>query len=262
MRNSILKYCINKVSKKFKIGTFNMTGKNFSGRTCVFGRGGRSKRLYRQIDFFRRLNLFGIISSVQYDPFRTSYIGLVYYSNGLMSYITLSNGLTVGNKIYSGIHLKESTPISQGYSISLSDISLFNIVSNIELRPYFGASLARAAGTGAILTDSNKKDITLKLRSGWFVKVPQDVVANLGYMSNVLHNMQNIGKAGKSRGLGKRPSVRGVAMNPCDHPHGGGNGKTSPPAVPVTPWGKFTKWTHTKNKKVDKLKRRLFKKIR
>jgi len=106
------------------------------------------------------------------------------------------------------------------------------------------------------------KFVNIKLRSGWIVKISSAAVASLGYVSNMLHNMNIIGKAGKARGLGKRPVVRGVAMNPCDHPHGGGNGKTSPPVMPVTPWGKNTKWSHTKNKKIDKLNRRLFRKIR
>jgi len=135
---------------------------------------------------------------------------------------------------------------------------LFSIVHNVESRPFFGASLARAAGLGVSVVSSvlNRKTV-LKLKSGWLVKVSSKSNATLGYVSNVLHNLQIIGKAGKNRGLGKRPVVRGVSMNPCDHPHGGGNGKSSPLVAPETPWGKVTKWVHTKNKKSDRIKRHL-----
>jgi len=231
----ILNYICSKVSKKFKFGTYIKTGKNFSGKICVFHRGGGNKKIYRCIDFYRRLNFFGVVYSIQYDPYRSAYIGLVLYDNGLFSSIVLSDGLAVGNKIFSGKEIIAENCLSKGSSLALSNLGLFTIVSNVESRPLFGAALARAAGSGAITLSFVDKFVNIKLKSGWIVKVSSNVVASLGYVSNMLHNMTVIGKAGKNRGLGKRPIVRGVAMNPCDHPHGGGNGKTSPPVMPVTP---------------------------
>jgi len=248
MTKSLLIYTFSKVSKKLKFGTYTRTGKNFSGKICVFRRGGGNKKIYRLIDFYRRLNLFGIVCEVQYDPYRSAYIGLVLYDNGLFSNIILSENVIVGNRIFSGSASDNKYAFNKGSSFLLSNFPLFSIVNNIESRPFFGSSIARSAGVGAVLISNNSGHVVLKLRSGWLVKVSANSVATLGYVSNMLHNMKTLGKAGKNRGLGKRPVVRGVAMNPCDHPHGGGNGKTSPPPSPVSPWGKITKWVHTKKK--------------
>lgn len=262
MNPNVLNYILFKASNKLKIGSYSRFGKNFSGRICVFHRGGGFVRKYRLLDIHRRLNLNGVIYNVIYDPNRTAFIGLVLYENGLLSYIILSHSLTVGSKVFSGEVVANDIPVYDGSSVSLKYINLFTIVNNIELRERQGASLCRAAGTSAIIISKTEKSAILKLKSGWHLTIPLECIASLGYCSNMEHNMVRIGKAGKVRGLGIRPTTRGVAMNPCDHPHGGGNGKTSPPSSPMSPWGKLTKGTHTKRKKTDKLKRFLFKKIR
>jgi len=231
---TLLKYIFSKVSKKLKIGSYIRSGKNFSGKTCVFHRGGGNRRAYRTVDLYRRLNLFGSICGLQYDPSRTAYIGLILYDNGLFSYIILAENIKKGFKLFSGSGL-DNTVVFKGSSLSVSNIPLFTVVNNIEVRPFYGATLARAAGLGAVLVARLNNVVTLKLKSGWLVKISANSVASVGYVSNMLHNMKIIAKAGKNRALGKRPVVRGVAMNPCDHPHGGGNGKTSPPTVPLTP---------------------------
>lgn len=263
MHNKFLTFIFKKVSSKFFYGTVTKIGTNFSGKICVFHRGGGNKKLYRIIDFFGRLDTFGYLFNISYDPNRSAFVGLVLYDNGLFSNIILVDGLNIGNKIYStDLSTNKDLVISKGSSFLLNDLNLFSVVSNIETRPFFGASLARSAGSCAVLISFLTKYAVLKLRSGWILKVSKNCMAYVGFISNPLHNVKVIGKAGKNRGLGKRPVVRGVAMNPCDHPHGGGNGKTPKPATPFTPWKKFAKWTHTKNKKADKLKRRLFKKVR
>lgn len=262
MSKNILNYISQCVSKKLKVGTYNRLGINFSGKICVFHRGGGNKHFYRVIDFYRRLNAFGLIYGISYDPNRSAHLGLILYDNGVFSNIIISDGVLIGGKIFSGTSAINKLCLKKGSSLPISNIGVFSIVNNIEVRPKFGAAIARAAGAGAVVVSATSTFATMKLRSGWFLKVSPDSIASIGYVSNMLHNMSVIGKAGKNRGLGKRPVVRGVAMNPCDHPHGGGNGKTSPPSSPVTPWGKITKWVHSKSKKVDKLKRRLFKKIR
>jgi len=175
------------------------------------------------------------------------------------SFITLSEGTLVGQRIYSGSFFDNNLSNNKSSSFCLRQQALFSVVCNVESYPYMGSALARAAGSGAVIIASSSKLITLKLKSGWFVNVSPSAIASVGYISNILHTMQILGKAGKNKGKGKRPVVRGVAMNPCDHPHGGGNGKSSPPALPLTPWGKATKWVHTKNRKEDNKKRFLYK---
>lgn len=262
MTQTVLNYVLRKALKKLNIGTYSRNGRNAFGRICVFHRGGGNVRKYRLIDLYRRLNLFGYVYKIIYDPNRTAFVGLVFYENGLFSYIILSDNVKVGNKIYSGCNYISEECHSKGSALTLKDISLFSIVNSVELQPGKGASLSRAAGTGSMIIAKTDVKVTLKSKSGWLITIPINCMASIGYASNILHNMQIIGKAGKNRGLGKRPTVRGVAMNPCDHPHGGSNGKSSPPRAPVSPWGKMTKGPHTKNKKIDRLKRKLFKKVR
>jgi large subunit ribosomal protein L2 len=161
-----LSYICTRVSKKFKYGTYIKTGKNFSGKICVFHRGGGNKKIYRCIDFYRRLNFFGVVYSVQYDPYRSAYIGLVLYDNGLFSSIVLSDGIFIGSKIFSGKEIISKNCLSKGSSLLLSNLGLFSIISNIESRPLFGASLARAAGSGAITLSFVDKFVNIKLKSG------------------------------------------------------------------------------------------------
>ena len=154
------------MAKRLKLGTFKRSGKNFSGKTCVFHRGGGSKRFYKLVDFYRRVNSFGVICSILYDPNRSAYIGLVLYDNGLFSYIVLAEGSVIGQQIFSGDTSINKYSLKKGSSLILRDINLFGVVSQIESRPYFGAALARAAGVGAVIVASTSNFITLKLRSG------------------------------------------------------------------------------------------------
>jgi len=161
--------------------------------------------------------------NISYDPIRTSKIGLVIYENGLSSYILLQKGVKVDTLLYSGSFFN-SEQVKKGDSILLKYMPLFSVVSNIENKPYKGGSLCRAAGVGSVLIGKKKGKGILKLNSGWQLEIPLTCIASLGVISNKWNN-NIIGKAGKSRWLGFKPKVRGVAMNPCDHPHGGGNGK-------------------------------------
>jgi len=149
-----------------------------------------------------------------------------------------------------------------GYTYLIKNINLFTIISNIELNPYNGISLVRSAGTKSILTKIDKNKISLKLKSGWNIILSNLCLAVFGRVSNQTHKLNNINKAGKNRALGKRPTVRGVAMNPCDHPHGGGEGKKSPPAAQKSPWGWLTKGTSSKKKLIDKIKKKIYKSIK
>jgi len=260
MSFNFLNYIFSKVGKSFKVGTYTRKGTNFSGKICVFHRGGGTKKAYRIIDFYRRVNTFGYVCAIKKDPNRTAFIGLILYDNGYYANIILAENANLGSKIFSGdTNINDN---SKGSSCKIQNISTFSVLNNIEMRPFVGASLARAAGVGAVLISSHEKNAFLKMRSGWVIKISNKCIASKGYVSNILHNTKVYGKAGIRRNLGWRPTVRGVAMNPCDHPHGGGNGKSSPPTAPLSPWNKITKWTHSKNKKADKLKRRLFKKLR
>jgi len=260
MPQNFLKYVFKKVFNKYRMGTYTKKGKNFSGKICVFHRGGGNKKIYRVIDFWFRVNSFGYLCGINYDPYRTGFVGLILFDNGFFSNVLLADGVKVGEKLFFNF-FEESYWQRKGSVMPLRRGQLFSIVSNFEARPSFGTSVARSAGTGAILVSVLSNVVVLKLRSGWFFHLPKECLCTIGYVSNSLHNRRVLRKAGKNRWLGKRPVVRGVAMNPVDHPHGGGNGKTSPTVTPFSPWGKFTKWTPTKNKKKDRLRRRLFKEL-
>jgi len=166
MSKSLLTYILVKVSNRFKMGTFKRTGKNFSGKTCVFHRGGGNKKFYRSIDFYRRLDSFGVICSVLYDPNRSAYIGMVLYDNGFFSFIALSEGTLKGQRIYSGLLFDKTLVNNKSSSFRLNLQPLFSVVSNVESCPKMGASLARAAGTGAVVVIASSAVITLKLKSG------------------------------------------------------------------------------------------------
>lgn len=266
MSGNFLVYSILKISKVFLLGTLFVNGRNFLGRICVFHRGGGNRFKYRAVDFHRRLNQFGFVYSVFYDPNRTAFLGLVLYFNGFFSNIILSDNVSLGSFIFSGDdnQLINSRDFKEqlGSSLPLSFLRLYSIVHNVELRPFFGSVLARAAGTSLIVVSILSDKVVLKSKSGWLLTVSNKCMCSLGFVSNILYKSIRLGKAGKVRGLGWRPVVRGIAMNPCDHPHGGGEGKKSPPRQQKTPWGKLTKNVHTKNRKIDRAKRNLFKKIR
>ena len=262
----ILNYMVLKVSKILKIGSLSVNGRNMFGRICVHHRGCGFSYKYRIIDYHRRLNQYGAVYRIVYDPNRTAFLGFVLYENGLFSYIIVSDKVVEGSSIFSGdsehLFKKSDFNLFLGSSVPLTKLNLFQIVNNVELRPFFGSILARAAGVGLIIVNILDDKVTLKSKSGWLLTVSSNCMASLGFVSNLLHSSKRIKKAGIVRGWGWRPVVRGVAMNPCDHPHGGGEGKKGSPRNPKTPWGKLTRHTPTKNKKINRLNRRLFKKIR
>ena len=227
------------------------SGRNNNGNITVRHRGGGHKRLYRIIDFKRnKFDIEGVVKTIEYDPNRSANIALIEYKDGDKSYIIAPKKLKVKAKILSG----ENAPIKDGNSLPLAKIPQGTEVHCIEMRPGKGAQIARAAGTTARLVAKEGKYATLRLSSGEMRKILLSCRATVGVISNEQHNLQSIGKAGAMRWRGIRPTVRGVAMNPVDHPHGGGEGKTSGGRNPVSPWGTPTKGYRTRKPKAsDKL---------
>ena len=233
------------VEKKTKTG-----GRNNNGRITTRHRGGGHKQRYRIIDFKRNKDqIVAKVERIEYDPNRTAYIALICYADGERKYIIAPKGLEVGMTVQSG----NNAPIRPGNALPLSNIPLGSVVHCIEMKPGKGAQIARSAGTNVQLVAREGQYATLRLRSGEMRKVPVVCRATLGEVSNSEHNLEKLGKAGATRWRGVRPTVRGVAMNPVDHPHGGGEGKTSGGRHPVSPWGMPTKGYKTrKNKRTDK----------
>jgi large subunit ribosomal protein L2 len=225
-------------------------GRNNTGRITVRHVGGGHKQHYRLIDFKRTKD--GIpakVERLEYDPNRSANIALVLYADGERRYILAPKGLKAGDSIQSGV----DAPIKAGNTMPLRNTPLGSVVHAIELKPGKGAQIARAAGTYAQLVAKDGAYVTLRLRSGEMRKIEADCRATLGEIGNAEHMLRSLGKAGASRWRGVRPTVRGVAMNPVDHPHGGGEGKTSGGRHPVSPWGVPTKGYKTrKNKRTDK----------
>lgn len=249
--------------KKFKINLKKISGRNIHGRICVFHKGGGNKKLYTKLDFYRRINCFGIIHKIINTKYHTALIGVILYENGLMCNSILAEDSELGDIIFSGslVSKEIEDKIEKGSTIPLNYITLFNLVSNIESHIFKGANLLRAAGTSALYIERDNKQSTLKMPSGWLIRVDNNCLVTLGKTSNPGHKYEKIKKAGINRNRGIRPTVRGVAKNPCDHPHGGGEGKASPPVAAVSPWGKLTKGTPTTKKLYHILKRREFKKV-
>lgn len=232
------------IEKKSKNG-----GRNNQGRVTTRHQGGGQKRHYRVIDFKRnKENIPGIVERLEYDPNRTAHIALVLYKDGERRYIIAPKGLAAGQEILSA----ETAPVKPGNCMPLRNIPLGSQVHCIELKPGKGAQLARSAGATAQLVAKEGSYATVRLRSGEMRKVLSDCKAVIGEVGNSEHNLISLGKAGASRWRGIRPTVRGVAMNPVDHPHGGGEGRTSGGRHPVSPWGMPTKGYKTrKNKRTD-----------
>jgi large subunit ribosomal protein L2 len=221
-------------------------GRNNLGRITVRFRGGGHKRLYRIIDFKRTKD--GIpakVASIEYDPNRTARIALLTYQDGEKRYILAPVGLKVGDKVTSG----ENSEIRVGNCLPLRSIPVGTTIHNIELRPGKGAQMVRSAGMSAQLLGKEGQYATLRLPSGEIRRVHRDCRATVGQVSNVEHENISIGKAGRSRWFGRRPHVRGVAMNPVDHPLGGGEGKTSGGRHPCSPWGQLAKGLKTRKPK-------------
>ena len=231
--------------KKSKTG-----GRNNYGRITTRHRGGGHKQKYRIIDFKRNKDdITAKVERIEYDPNRSAYIALLQYTDGERRYIIAPKDLEPGMEVVSG----SSVPIKVGNSLPLDNIPVGTVVHNIEMKPGKGGQIARAAGTSARLVAKEGVYATLRLRSGEMRKIPARCRATLGTVSKSEHNLEKIGKAGATRWRGIRPTVRGVAMNPVDHPHGGGEGRTSGGRHPVTPWGVPTKGHKTrKNKRTDK----------
>ena len=211
-------------------------GRNAQGKITVRHIGGGNRRKYRIIDFKRAKDgIPATVKSIEYDPNRSANIALLYYADGAKTYILAPVGLKVGDKVMSGA----SADIKAGNALQLKDIPVGTMVHNIEMQPGKGGQIARAAGMSAQIMARDEKYVTLKMPSGEMRYILATCKATIGQVGNLEHEIIRIGKAGKTRYMGIRPSVRGVVMNPCDHPHGGGEGK-SPVGMPgpVTPWGK------------------------
>ncbi len=234
------------LEKKSKSG-----GRNNKGRITTRHRGGGHKQRYRLIDFKRdKDGVPGIVERIEYDPNRTARIALIKYIDGERRYIIAPKGVAAGDEIRSGIDV----PIVPGNCLPLRSIRLGTQIHCIELRPGKGAQIARSAGGSAQLVAKEGQYATLRLRSGEMRKVHLDCRAVIGEVGNGEHNLRSLGKAGASRWRGVRPTVRGVAMNPVDHPHGGGEGRTSGGRHPVSPWGVPTKGHKTRtNKRTNKM---------
>jgi len=234
------------VEKKTKNG-----GRNNKGRITTRHRGGGHRQRYRVIDFKRNKDgVPGRVEHLEYDPNRSANIALVLYADGERRYILAPRGVTAGVEIHNG----SEAPIKPGNALPLRNIPLGTVVHNIELKPGKGGQIARSAGCGVQLVAREGTHATLRLRSGEMRKVPVDCRATIGEVGNSEHNLRSLGKAGATRWRGVRPTVRGVAMNPVDHPHGGGEGRTSGGRHPVSPWGTPAKGYKTrKNKRTDNM---------
>ena len=233
------------LEKKNKTG-----GRNNQGRITTRHVGGGHKHHYRVIDFKRNKDgIPGKVERIEYDPNRSAHIALVLYADGERRYILAPKGVFAGDAVRSGV----DAPMKPGSCLPIRNIPVGSTIHNIELRPGKGGQIARSAGTSAQLVAREGAYATIRLRSGEMRKVPSDCRATLGEVSTSEHSLRQLGKAGASRWRGIRPTVRGVVMNPVDHPHGGGEGRTSGGRHPVTPWGQPTKGFKTRsNKRTDK----------
>ena len=210
-------------------------GRNHHGRITSRRRGGGHKRRYRVIDFKRdKIGVKGTVAEIEYDPNRSANIALIFYADGEKRYIIHPRGLSVGDVVESG----PNADIRLGNTLPMEKIPLGTMIHNVELKPGKGAQMARSAGAGVQLVAKEGDYVTLRLPSTEVRRVRRECVATIGQVGNIDHNLQSIGKAGANRWRGKRPSVRGVAMNPVDHPLGGGEGRASGGRPPVSPWGK------------------------
>jgi len=252
------KFSLSLIIKKLKIGTFYLSGRNNTGKICINHKCSGLKQNHNYIDFYRRINSYGSIMKILRFINFSAFLGLIFYDNGLYSYIIISEGLKSGDRIYSGsfIVMEQNTVIKKGYALPLKNYKIFTLVNNIEKNPFQGAIISRAAGTSSFIVGKNKEKIILKLRSGWQLNLSQYCISTVGYVSNMVHRYRILKKAGNAVKLGRRPTVRGVAKNPCDHPHGGGNGKKSKPVNPKSPWGWVTVGRSSKIKKKDLLKKK------
>ncbi|MBF0553490.1 MAG: 50S ribosomal protein L2 [Nitrospirae bacterium] len=224
-------------------------GRNNLGRVTAWHRGGGGKRQYRIIDFKRdKMGVPAKVETIEYDPNRSARIALLKYADGQRRYIILPEGLQVGSEVTSG----SDSEIKVGNALPLKDIPLGTVIHNVEIRKGQGGRLVRCAGASAQLVAKDAKYAQIKLTSSEVRLIPIDCMATVGQVSNAEHENISIGKAGRNRWLGKKPTVRGVAMNPIDHPLGGGEGKSSGGRPPCSPWGSPEGVKTRKNKRTDK----------
>jgi large subunit ribosomal protein L2 len=238
--------------KQLTEGKHSTGGRNNHGRITSRFRGGGHKKLYRTVDFKRRgkFDVAAVVERLEYDPNRSAFIALVKYADGELSYILAPQRLKVGDAVVAGAHVD----IKPGNAMPMAAIPVGTIIHNIELKQGAGGKLARAAGTFAQLVGKDAGYAQVKLKSGELRIIRAECMATVGAVSNPDNQNESIGKAGRSRWMGWRPHNRGVVMNPVDHPHGGGEGRTSGGRHPVTPWGKPTKGYKTRtNKRTDSL---------
>lgn len=232
--------------KKLTEGLRKTGGRNAHGRITTRHIGGGHKRRYRLVDFARRkFDVAAVVERIEYDPNRTAFIALIKYEDGEQSYILAPQRLAVGDKVISG----EKVDIKPGNALPLKNIPVGTIVHNVELKAGKGGQMARSGGTYIQIVGRDGPYAIVKLSSAELRKIRSECMATVGAVSNPDQKNINLGKAGRNRWLGTRPSVRGVAMNPIDHPHGGGEGRTSGGRHPVTPWGIPTKGKKTRNRK-------------
>jgi len=221
-------------------------GRNNAGRITTRHQGGGHKQHYRMIDFKRdKDGIRGIVERIEYDPNRSAHIALIKYADGERRYILAPRNLRAGDQVMSG----NEAPIKPGNTMKLNSIPVGTTLHNVEMKPGKGGQLARSAGASVQLVAREGRYATVMLRSGEMRKLHTQCRATIGQVSNSEHNLEKLGKAGARRWLGVRPTVRGVVMNPVDHPHGGGEGRTSGGRHPVTPWGVQTKGKRTRSNK-------------
>ena len=224
-------------------------GRNNAGRITTRHRGGGHKQRYRIVDFKRnKLDVPAKVERIEYDPNRSAHIALLLYADGERRYILAPKGIKAGDEVRNG----SKAPIKAGNAMPMSFIPVGTLVHNVEMKPGKGGQIARSAGSSVQLVARTGDHATLRLRSGEMRRLPADCMATIGEVGNPEHSLRSLGKAGASRWRGKRPTVRGVAMNPVDHPHGGGEGRTSGGRHPVSPWGTPAKGFRTRsNKRTD-----------
>ena len=228
-------------------GLHSKGGRNNAGRITAYHRGGGHKRAYRVVDFRRvKWDAVGTVERLEYDPNRTAFIALVKYEDGELAYIIAPQRLAAGDKVISSM---QTVDVKPGNAMPLERMPVGTIVHNVEMKPRKGGQIARSAGTYAQYVVRASGWAILRLNSGEQRRVHGTCLATVGAVSNQDHGNTSIGKAGRNRWLGKKPVNRGVTMNPVDHPHGGGEGRTSGGRHPVTPWGKPTKGKKTRNNK-------------
>ncbi len=227
-------------------GKISNGGRNNTGRITVRFRGGGAKRLYRMVDFKRRkFDVAATVERLEYDPNRSAFIALIKYADGELAYILAPQRLKVGDQVIAA----EKADVKPGNAMPLRGMPIGTIIHNVEMKPMKGGQIARSAGTYAQLVGRDAGYAQIRLNSGELRMVPDGCMATVGAVSNPDHMNEVLGKAGRSRHKGRRPHVRGVAMNPIDHPHGGGEGRTSGGRHPVTPWGQPTKGRKTRSNK-------------